>query len=645
MNMGNVWKTLGQWLGRAPLDPDLHQSLVDSLYRPFGQIAFSTVISTGIGILAHERTGDAAYAWFALAFAVVGGIRFLLLCAYWATERRGHRMLSVDAWEFLAFGGAIGFALIVGSIAGYAAWDGTDPIAEILIVSTALSYVAGIAGRNVARRGIVIGQTCFACLPFLAGLIARADAAHLILASIVALNGILAISLCTGLARTIVERHRATKELTFMAKFDGLTRLLNRNGFLIQIGDTIAERAGSGRCWLLAVDLDRFKEVNDTYGHSAGDDLLYNVGQRIVTSIGAGDYAARIAGDEFHVVMVDSDKEDAVRTSELILESLRQPHQAQGQKISSAASLGLALAEHGDDINSLMVRADLALYKSKEQGRGRLTVFAEAIKREFEERKRLEEELALSLDTDEIFVAYQPIVDAETGQIDTCEALARWVHPEMGFVSPAVFIPTAERTGLINALGDKVLRRACSDAVAWGGAMKVAVNVSVSQFERGDLFALDVIRILGETGLPPHRLELEITESVLVTNSEGTLRTLTLLVEAGVRISLDDFGTGFSSLGYVKDFPFNKVKIDRSFASTALDNARSLAVIRAIRQMTRDLDIDLVVEGIETAEQLGCMLENDIRLIQGYLFSKPVPAEAIKGMLRTNPFVPMRKAG
>ncbi len=614
------------------LDAELQLALVRSLYRPIGQIIFSTLMSTVVSLYAYSMTSDRLYLLFATAFGTVGTLRFASLMAFRRFGADATSTPTLTVWEHVAMAGAFGFATIVGVTAGYASWTGIDLMSEFLIVASALSYAAGIPGRNVARKEIVMGQATFTCVPMFVGLAVRCDLPHEIMATIVGLSGILALSLASRLARTAIDGHRADKRLRHMARFDGLTGLLNRNGFLDAMGQTIVAHAAGGRCALVAIDLDRFKEVNDSFGHPAGDRLLVNVGDRIRSRIRPGDFAARIAGDEFHVVLVNVTVTEAEDISKRILEELAKPHSIDTFVIPGSASIGTAMIEADDGVDAIMVRADLALYKSKGKGRGCVTMFTAEIKSEFEHRRRLEEDLPGAIGTDQIFVVYQPIVDTHTGKVRTCEALVRWVHPTLGFVSPAHFIPIAERTGCIHDLGRKVLHRACADAVTWAGEVGVAVNVSPLQFERGDGVVLDIMSALVSSGLPASRLEVEITESIFIGNGDRAKDILRQVNAAGVRVSLDDFGTGYSSLGYVKDFHFDKVKVDKKFTDD-LDSPRTMAVVKAVRHMTDDLGIDLVIEGVERATQLACVNAEGIHLIQGYLFSKPLPIDEVRAKI------------
>ncbi len=613
---------------RERLDIDLHLALVRSLYKPFGQIFFSTVMSTCVCAYAHWRTHDDTYAVLALVFLVVGTLRFATLVAFRAAGGVDANSTSLDAWEKLAMTGAFLFASIVGGAAGYASWTGADPTSEFLIVASALSYAAGIPGRNVARREIVMGQALLTCTPMFAGLAARDDFPHWVMATIVGLSGVLALSLASGLARTAIDRHRAEKGLRRMAEYDGLTDLRNRNGFMGALASAIAAHDQGGRLALVAIDLDRFKEVNDTHGHAAGDRVLVEVARRVEAATRAVDVAARIAGDEFHVILADVDQEEADAIAKRVLEALSRPHYLDAVTVPGGASVGTAMVERGDDVNALMVRADLTLYKSKHSGRGRATMYTAGIKSEFERRRTLELDLPRDIETDRIHVAYQPIVEVASERVRCCEALVRWNHEKLGNVPPDQFVGIAERTDCIHALGRKVLMQACVDAMGWPADVSVAVNVSPVQFERGDTLLLDVMSALATSGLPSGRLVVEVTESMLIGNKDRARDIIDRIRAVGVRVSLDDFGSGFSSLGYLGEFQFDKVKIDKTFTDKIPASERTLAIIRAVRHMSRDLGMDVVIEGVENEEQVDVIRAEGIGYVQGYVYSRPLALAA-----------------
>ena len=427
----------------------------------------------------------------------------------------------------------------------------------------------------------------------------------------------------------VTEARRSAQQIEYLAHFDPLTGLVNRYQFHQRLGLALTAAAARHDIALLAIDLDRFKEVNDTQGHPAGDALLRQVAQRLEALSDPSIIVARFGGDEFQILLNPVPPGLSAETfAREVIERISEPYLVEGQAVSIGASIGIAIApEDGRDGDELLRRADMALYGAKALSRGTALRFTPDMDVVLHRRRQTERELRDALTTGQITVFYQPMVDIRTGRVSACEALVRWHHPERGLVRPDDFIPVAEECGLIADLGLFVLRRACEDALLWPSDVRVSVNVSPRQFLLQRDLVDRILQILAETGLPPQRLEIELTESALL----ETNTVLSGLVEAGVRISLDDFGTGYSSLSYLRLFTIHKIKIDRSFVR--IGDPASLAIIEAVAFIARTLDIELVVEGVETEDQLKIMAERRICLIQGYLFSRPKPLRDILPML------------
>lgn len=426
----------------------------------------------------------------------------------------------------------------------------------------------------------------------------------------------------------ITERKSSEAKIAQLAHYDTLTDLANRNLFRERINDCLdllAQQQTQFAVFLL--DLDRFKGVNDAYGHQTGDVLLREVARRIKGEIREVDVAARLGGDEFALIVQPggSSAEDACTgLASRLIEAIGRPFEIDGQTIAVGCSIGIALApEHGDKSDELLKNADLALYKSKETGRHCFHVYREELKAEADRRDALENDLRTAIWREEFELFYQPIVDVKTGRTRAVEALMRWRHPTKGLIAPNSFIPLAEETGLIVQLGSWAMTRACLDATRMPADVTVSVNLSPVQFSKSSVVDA-VILALVESQLPPERLELEITENVLLKETENNLEVLRQIKNLGVSIALDDFGVGYSSLGYLTSFPFDKVKIDRSFVEK-LDRTESKAVISSIVQLSHSLHLTTTAEGIETAGQLAEIKALGIELCQGYLFSRPVP--------------------
>jgi diguanylate cyclase (GGDEF)-like protein len=394
---------------------------------------------------------------------------------------------------------------------------------------------------------------------------------------------------------------------------------------------------------VFCLDLDHFKDVNDALGHPLGDLLLKAAADRLRRCIRETDFVARLGGDEFAILQADAcQPTDATALANRLVEEISAPYELGGHQVVVGLSIGIALAPNdGMDPDELLRNADMALYRAKADGRGLYRFFEPAMDARMQARRSLEIELRKAITNGEFELFYQPLVDVQTEQVTGFEALLRWQHPLRGMIPPSEFITVAEETGLIVPLGEWVLRQACAEAVTWPSDVKIAVNLSPNQFKSKTLL-LTVVSALAAAGLSPRRLELEITESVLLQDSEATLALLLELRGLGVRISMDDFGTGYSSLSYLRKFPFDKIKIDQSFIRDMSDHDDSLAIVRAVVAMGSGLCIGTTAEGVETARQFDQLKLEGCTEVQGYLFSPPRPAAEVKELLAA--INPKRKA-
>ena len=430
-------------------------------------------------------------------------------------------------------------------------------------------------------------------------------------------------------------------QISRMANYDSLTGLPNRSLFQRRLAASLDDsRGAAGGVALLTLDLDRFKNVNDTLGHHTGDLLLMEVAQRIREVARPEDTVARLGGDEFVVLLrnlAEPAAAPAAAAAERIVASLCAPYELSGQRILIGASVGIALApEHGRNAEELLRNSDLALYLAKAEGKGQYRFFAAELNDSVQRRRLMELDLREAVETGDVDVFYQPVIEVGSGKIIACEALARWDRRGHGFIPPSEFIPLAEETGLIFALGEAVLRKACLAAVEWPRDIDVAVNLSARQFEGGDVVAL-IAKCLDDSGLPANRLELEITESILISDRSRALKTLTALRRLGVRISLDDFGTGYSSLSYLSSFPFDRIKIDRSFVANVESRPDAAAIIQAVVRIAATLGMSTVAEGVETSQDLEWLKGHGCDHAQGFLVSKPLPLDEIERLLRPRP--------
>ncbi|MBI3896675.1 MAG: EAL domain-containing protein [Gammaproteobacteria bacterium] len=445
----------------------------------------------------------------------------------------------------------------------------------------------------------------------------------------------------------VVRRKRSEERLAYLAQHDSLTGLPNRALFADRLRQAIFQASRHSRQVAVAfLDIDRFKTINESLGHEAGDLLLRAMAERLRHCLRDGDTVGRTSGDEFTLILADmAQVDDAARLAHKILTSLRRPFELLGQEIYVSASLGLTLYPHdSQDVEELLRNADVAMYRAKEIGRNTYQFYAAEMTAHAQDRLSLENALRRALDRGEFTLHYQPIVELNGGNVIGAEALLRWRHPERGMVPPLQFIPLAEETGLIVPIGEWVLRTACAQCKEWDsnglGALTLAVNISPRQFQRPD-FASTVAKVLRETGLPPERLELELTESVLMHNPETTIANMKRLSDIGVQLSIDDFGTGYSSLSYLKRFPIDRLKIDRSFVKGIPADGDDAAIATAIIAMAHKLQLNVIAEGVETADQLAYLRSHECDVMQGYYFSPPIPNDEYVKLLSARPRLTM----
>jgi diguanylate cyclase (GGDEF)-like protein len=435
--------------------------------------------------------------------------------------------------------------------------------------------------------------------------------------------------------RDISERKEAAARIAHLAYHDALTGLPNRAVFNDHLARAVA-RAGDAAepLAVLCVDLDGFKAVNDIHGHPAGDELLIEVAHRLRTVVRGDELVARLGGDEFAVVQQGgSQPGHAGLLSERIVGALGEPFAVGGQTARISASIGVAVFPANADTPLDLVRnADMALYRAKAEGRGLTRFYEAAMDEALRQRRQLEADLRLAIANGDLKLHYQPLADLDGGAIIGFEALLRWTHPQLGAISPEMFVRLAEESGLIVKLGEWVLREACGEAARWTPALKLSVNLSPLQFLQDDLVGA-IERVLGDSGLDPARLELEVTEGLLIKDAAGALAILQRLKALGVQISMDDFGTGYSSLSYFRMFPFDKVKIDRSFVGDMIANPQALAIIRSVIGLGHGLGVPVVAEGVETAAQLEALRAEGCDQVQGYLIARPNPIGHFEGVV------------
>ncbi len=444
-----------------------------------------------------------------------------------------------------------------------------------------------------------------------------------------------------GFATDISARRDAEERAAYLAHYDPLTSLPNRDLFGQCLADLLRRRRSNKIVAVMYVDIDQFKEVNDSYGHAIGDAVLQETARRLEEIVGPDNNVGRLNGDEFAVVLKSlDDREEAFAIADAILNRMDDPIALEKANISLSASIGLAFGpDHGSTGEALLRSADIALYDAKMRAPRSLSLFREDMQKSLQDRRSLQADLRQAVCDASLDLHYQPIVDVQSGKICGYEALLRWQHPERGAISPEKFIALAEESGLIVPLGEWVIRQALAEASNWPSDLTLAVNISPLQL-RSERLLPTIVHALSHSGVDPERFEIEITESVLLDHSEENLEKLHRLHELGIRIALDDFGTGFSSLNYLRSFPFDKIKIDRCFVQDMTENRGNRAIIEAVLSLAAELDMVTTAEGVETTEQLELLRARGCRQVQGYLFSRPQPADQLDYALGRTMAVP-----
>jgi diguanylate cyclase (GGDEF)-like protein len=631
------------------LDNRVRRILVETLYTQPSSLAIGAACGILTSLVAAHVSQRQEILVTAIVLTVIACLRVVA-----ALTLSRLPLLSSLAMERIYEVGAFSYSLAIGLIAAQTVWLDVTPVVQLLMVCNAVGYAVAIAARNAGRPPIAIGQLILALSPVTAALLERDDLAMRTLGVSIVLLVPAMMSITLNVFRVLRSSiaaaetsARLAEKMQTLARSDIVTGLLNRAGLNHHLVERMARLNPDSKLALFWLDLDRFKEVNDALGHQVGDRLLAEVASRLRKVAPDGATVARFGGDEFIIACETDDRRKIEVLAQHIMDEITRPIRIDDDRLEIGTSMGIAvLPDDGEDLDTLMQAADLALYRSKVNGRKQISFFDPSMTRNLVRRREIESELRVALQREELSVFFQPIVDLATGRIRTFEALVRWFHPTKGELRPDEFIPVAEETGAIITLGNWITAQAARAAAKWPEDVTIAVNLSPLQIKAPGA-ALGILGALREAGLDPKRLELEITETVLLDHSENTETFIAELGAAGVRFALDDFGTGYSSLGYLNKYPFGKIKVDRSFVSGINVGAKSDAIIRAVSEMGGRLGMEIVAEGLETEEQVNAVREAGCTLGQGYFFSRAVP-DYLASMLLSREYQhgqPKRAAG
>jgi diguanylate cyclase (GGDEF)-like protein len=608
-------------------DTHVRQILIEKLYaHPSGVLmgAMCGILTAWGAAFEADDRGLSYSAAILTAIAVLRVVMAFLLPRL--------KEFNTKALEILYETGAFSYAGMCGIIAAQTVMFDLQSSVQTLTVGNAIGYGVAMASRNAGRPAIAIGQISLAIVPVIAVCAISPELSYRLLAVSLALLLPAMMQITVSIfqvMRTSIDAADASAQMADtmreLARTDVVTGLTNRAGLNHDASELLMRLPSDQKLAMFWIDLDRFKEINDTLGHPVGDKVLAEVANRLRAAAPEDATISRFGGDEFIILAEVHDRGESEQLARRLVDEISRPARVEGHRIDTAASMGVALLpEDGSDMEALMQGADLALYHAKVGGKHQVTFFDNAMTRELVRKKEIEAELRAAIQRDELSIFFQPIVDLETGRIRTFEALVRWFHPEKGELRPDEFIPVAEDTGVIITLGNWITAQAAKAAAGWPEEVTIAVNLSPVQI-RAPGAALGILAALREAGLDPHRLELEVTESLFLDDDANTARFMDDLAAEGVRFALDDFGTGYSSLGYINKFPFKKIKVDRSFVSGPNIGKKSDAIIRAVAEMGATLGMDIVAEGLETIEQVQVVRNAGCTLGQGYYFSRAVP--------------------
>ncbi|WP_338445028.1 EAL domain-containing protein [Pelagerythrobacter marensis] len=624
---GKVTRALSYFQKGDALSDRVRRMLVRTLYTQPSSLAAGAASGIVCALVVAYLSASLVMYGLTAALCVVAAIRIMLAFAISPDSDA-----STSTLEKIYEIGAFTYALLLGTATAATLVMKVDPAAEVMMAANAIGYGVAICARNAGRPVIAIGQLVLVCVPIslaciYLGSLPLAVFAVTILLMVPAMASITmnVFHLLRDNIAAAETSARLAAKMQQLARTDTVTGLANRAGLNHEIVEKLMEIEPDQMMGMIWIDLDRFKEVNDLLGHPVGDRVLQTVARRLQEITPPGTTVARFGGDEFIVFCEIDSRADCMRLASEVHAEIMRPVRVDGERLEIGASLGVAvLPEDGPDADSVMQAADLALYHAKVNGRRQTCFFDSSMSRDLARRREIEAELRHAIQKNELSIFFQPIVDLATGRIRTFEALVRWFHPQKGEMRPDEFIPVAEETGVIVTLGNWITAQAAKAAAQWPDDVTIAVNLSSLQIKAPGA-ALGIVNALREAKLDPTRLELEVTESLFLDDSEATDAFISELSSRGVRFALDDFGTGYSSLAYVNKYPFSKIKVDRSFVSGPDVSNRTEAIIRAVAEMGAQLDMEIVAEGLETIEQVTAVRDAGCTLGQGYYFSRAVP--------------------
>ncbi len=610
------------------LSERVQHTLVRTLYSQPGTLLAGAINGVFCTIITAWVSGEPLLLYGSILLTVIAAGRVAL--AYGLLPDHGRR--SARQLEISYEIGAFSYSLTLGSFAAATLILDIGAPLEVLMIANSTCYAVAICARNAGRPAIAMWQMSLVMAPiflaslYLGGLAFYALAFNIALLlpamASITFNLFKVLRDSTGSAET---NARLAEKMRKLARTDVVTGLSNRAGLNHELVERLMEVEDDHTLALFWIDLDRFKEVNDLLGHPVGDQVLSEVAARLRTVASADDAISRFGGDEFVLFCKVADRAESVRLASELHAEIMRPFRIDGERLEIGASIGVALLpEDGEDADSLMQNADLALYHAKMNGRKQTCFYDKSMSRDLARRREIEAELRAAIVNNELSLYYQPIIDLGTGRICAFEALVRWFHPQKGELRPDEFIPVAEETGVIVTLGNWITAQAAQAAAKWPGDIAIAVNLSPLQIKAPGA-ALGIINALRAAGLDPSRLELEVTESVFVDDNEATAGFMKELSDIGVRFALDDFGTGYSSLSYIQNYPFRKIKVDRSFVSGPNVGRKTDAIIHAVAELGAKLGMDIVAEGLETREQVASVRAAGCTLGQGFYFSRAVP--------------------